>query len=382
MGKEILILGAGFGGLEAASSLSERLDPSHRITLIDKNDYFIIGFSKFEVMFGRQTAEEVKSYYTNLAHRRVNFVQDTIEGIDLEGKQVRTRGATFTYDYLIVALGAELAPELTPGFPEGGYEFYSLEGADRLYPVLDSFSSGTILLSIFGAPYKCPPAPYEAAFQLHDFYRRKGVREQVAIKMLIPAPVPLPVAPGAAEEVGRRFAERGIELFTQHKVTALDPVRKQAQIAGHGPMAYDLFIGVPLHRPPAVVRDSVLGQGGWIRVNRDNLATEFERVYAVGDVTTIPVGAGAVPKAGAFAEDAAKVVVSDIVTQITGQGRPKKFEAVGTCFLEFGDENVAQISANYLGQEEPQVALEEPTAALRESKVHFKDDRIQRWFGR
>jgi sulfide:quinone oxidoreductase len=281
-----------------------------------------------------------------------------------------------------VALGAELAPELTPGFPEGGYEFYSLEGADRLYPVLDGFTSGTILLSIFGAPYKCPPAPYEAAFQLHDFYRRKGVREQVAIKMLIPAPVPLPVAPGAAEEVGRRFAERGIELLTQHKVTALDPAGNQALIAGHEPMAYDLFIGVPLHRPPAVVRDSALGQGGWIRVNRDNLATGFENVYAVGDVTAIPVGERAVPKAGAFAEDAAKVVVSDIVYRITGQGRPKKFEAVGTCFLEFGDENVAQISANYLGQEEPQVALEEPSATLRESKDHFKDDRIRRWFGR
>ncbi len=382
MGREILILGAGFGGLEAASTLSQALDPSHRITLIDKNDHFIIGFSKFEVMFGRQSAEEVKSYYADLAHRQVNFVQEEIELIDPVSKVVRTRGATFSYDYLIVGLGAELAPQATPGFPEDGYEFYSLEGAEKLYPVLDSFSSGTILLSIFGAPYKCPPAPYEAAFQLHDFYRDKGVREGIDIKMLIPAPVPLPVAPGAAEEVARRFADRGIELFTQHKVTGLDPSRKQALIAGHEPMGYDLFIGVPLHRPPQVVRESPLGNGGWIRVNKDNLATEFENVYAVGDVTTIPVGERAVPKAGAFAEDAAKVVVSDIIYRITGRGRPAKFEAVGTCFLEFGDENVAQISANYLGQEEPQVALEEPSAELRESKEHFKDDRIQRWFGR
>ncbi|MDX1615127.1 MAG: FAD/NAD(P)-binding oxidoreductase [Candidatus Promineifilaceae bacterium] len=380
MGKEILILGAGFGGLEAASTLAERLDSSHTITLIDKSDHFIIGFSKFEVMFGRQTAEQVKSYYANLAHPRVRFLQDTIELIDPEKRRVRTRTATFGYDYLIVALGAELAPELTPGFVEDGYEFYSLAGAARLYPALDAFTAGTIVLSIFGAPYKCPPAPYEAAFQLHDFYRAKGVRDQVAIKMLIPAPVPLPVAPGAADEVKARFAERGIDLLTQHKVTALDPVVRQAHIAGREPLAYDLFIGVPLHRPPQVVRDSALGQGSWIPVGRENLTTAFDNVYAVGDVTTIPVGERAVPKAGAFAEDAAKVVANEIIRTITGQGQPLKFEAIGTCYLEVGEGNVAQISANYLGQDEPQVALEEPSAALREGKQHFKDDRIQRWF--
>ncbi|MDX1689375.1 MAG: FAD-dependent oxidoreductase, partial [Candidatus Promineifilaceae bacterium] len=369
MGEEIVILGAGFGGLEAATGLSEGLDPSHRITLIDKVDHFYVGFSKFEVMFGRQPAERVKAYYADLAHERVNFVQGTIEAIDLEQKRVRTREDAFNYDYLIVALGAELAPELTPGFVEDGQEFYSLEGAERLYPVLDEFRSGTILLSIFGSPYKCPPAPYEAAFLLHDFYRAKGVREQVAIKMLIPAAVPLPVAPGAAEEVRRRFAERDIELLTEHKVTALAPGEKQAVVAGREPVPYDLFIGVPLHRPPLVVRESALGQGpgGWIRANVETLATEFENVYAIGDVTAIPVGDGAVPKAGAFAEDAAKVVVNNIVHEITGEGRPATFEATGACYLEFGEGNVARISANFLGEEAPQVALEEPSAELRES---------------
>ena len=330
--------------------------------------------------FGRESAAQVKSYYKDLADRRVNFVQDTIEHIDLAQKVVRTRRSTHPYDYLIVALGAELAPEKTPGFVEGGYEFYSLDGAQRLYPVLDSFSSGTILLSILGAPYKCPPAPYEMAFQLHDFFRDKGFRQQVRIAMLIPAPVPLPVAPGAAEEIKSRFAGRGIELHTQHKVTALNPQTKQAEIAGREPLAYDLFIGVPLHQPPQVVRESALGQGGWIPVNRENLATRFENVYAVGDVTTIPVGDGAVPKAGAFAEDAAKVVVSDIIAKITGRGRPLTFEGTGTCYLEFGDGDVAQISANYLGREKPEIALEQPSAASRADKAHFKDDRLLRWF--
>ena len=380
MGKDIVILGAGFGGLEAATGLRQGLDDSFRITLIDKSDYFIIGFSKFEVMFGRQTGAGVKSYYQNLAPDNIHFVQDTIEEIDPDRQQVITRNGRFNYDYLLVALGAELAPNLTPGFLEAGYEFYSLEGAERLHSALEEFQGGTILLSIFGKPYKCPPAPYEAAFQLHDFYTRKGLIDLVDIKMLIPAPVPLPVAEGAADEVKRRFEERGIQLFTKHKVTSLDPEERLAIIQDHPPMVFDLFIGVPLHRPPEVVRKSALGNGSWIKVDKDTLATTYENVFAIGDVTAIPVGDLAVPKAGAFAEEAAKVVVANLLYELTGKGQPTRFEAVGTCYLEFGDDEVAQISANYLGRESPDVALEGPSAALREGKRHFKDDRIQRWF--
>jgi len=380
MGKEILILGAGFGGLEAASILRERLDDSYSITLIDKNDHFIIGFSKFEVMFGRRTAGQVKSFYKDLAHEGVKFVRDTIELIDLERKKVKTRNHTFGYDFLIVGLGAELAPEATPGFVEGGYEFYSLEGAERLYPVLDKFTAGTILLSVFGKPYKCPPAPFEAAFQLHDFFTVRGVRDAIELKMLIPAPAPMPNAKGAAEQLRRRFRERNITLLTEHKVTGLDPVSRQAHIKGREPLAYDLFIGVPLHRAPEVVRESSLGNGGWIKVDHRNLATEFENVYAVGDVTQIPVGDRAVPKAGAFAEAAARVVAADIIYKITGQDRPMPFEATGVCFLEFGGGQVAQVSANYLGGPKPESVLEGPSQALRAGKESFEHDRLRRWF--
>lgn len=382
MDKKILILGAGFGGLEAASILRERLDNSNRITLIDKNDHFIIGFSKFEVMFGRQTVEQVKAYYADLAQDGLEFVRDTIELIDPERRVVRTRNATFSYDYLIVGLGAELAPEATPGFVEDGYEFYSLEGAERLYRVLEGFTAGTILLSVFGKPYKCPPAPFEAAFQLHDFFTAKGVRNAIEVKVLIPAPKPMPNAKGATEQIMRRFRERNIILLTEHKVTSLDPVTKRAQVQGREPLAYDLFIGIPLHRAPRVVRESSLGNGGWIKVNRANLATDFENVYAVGDVTQIPVGDKAVPKAGAFAEGAARVVANEIIRKITGQGQPLAFDAVGTCFLEFGAGQVAQVSANYLGGPEPKSVLEGPSEALRAGKADFKRERLERWFRR
>lgn len=380
MAKKILILGAGFGGLEAATSLREKLDDSFEITLIDKNDFFIIGFTKFDVMFGRRDAEKIKSYYKNLATKRVNFVHDTIERIDPDKKIVKTRNSEFSYDFLIVALGADVVPEAIPGFVKGGYEFYTLPGAQKLFPVIDAFSSGAILISIFDKPYKCPPAPYEAAFQLHDFLTDKGVRDKIEIKMLIPSPTPLPVAKNVSAEIEKRLAEKNIALFKKHKVVEIDPAGKNAILADGKSMRFDLFIGVPIHRPPKVVRESALGQNGWIAVNPTNLETNFENVYAVGDVTNIPVGEFAVPKAGAFAEAGAQVVVRDILNKVKNEKNVVKYDAVGTCYIEFGAGNVAALNANFLGESTPRVNLDGPSLALRKNKESFEKDRIHKWF--
>lgn len=378
MGKDILILGAGFGGLEAATGLREQLDNTHRITLIDKNDSFVIGFNKFDVMFGRRSPESVKSYYQHLAAEGVHFIQDTVKEIDLISKQVKTDSAEFPYDFLIVALGADLAPETTPGFITGGHHFYSLEGAERLQPVIETFEAGTILISILGAPYKCPPAPFEAAFQLHDLFARKGIRDNITLKVLTPAPTALPVSPTGTVVVEQRLKERDIPLLTGHRVTSLDPEERLALVEDHDPVPYDLFLGVPLHVPPQVIRESAFG--GWITVNHDTLETQFTNVYAVGDVTKIPVGAGAVPKAGAFAESAAKVVVTDIVNKLLGRSAPVKFDGIGACFLEFGAGEIARLEANFLATETPSVTLVGPSTDFRRDKEAFETTRKGRWF--
>jgi sulfide:quinone oxidoreductase len=380
MGQQILILGAGFGGLEAATGLREKLDNSFEITLIDKNEFFMIGFTKFDVMFGRRSAENVKSYYKDIATNGINFVHDTIELIDSGKKIVKTSTLDFTYDYLIVALGADLAPEAIPGFVEGGYEFYSLPGAQKLLPVIDNFSSGTILISIFSKPYKCPPAPYEAAFQLHDFFINKGVRDKIKIKMLIPAPMPLPIAKEVSAEIEKLLDAKDVELYKQHKVVEINPSKKIAVIEDRDPISYDLFIGIPTHVPPQVVRQSALGNNGWIPVNKNNLETIFKNVYAVGDVTNIPVGEYAVPKAGAFAESAAKVVVKDILNKLKNEKNIVKFDAEGTCYMETGTGNVAELDANFLGKPEPRVTLHGPSLVFRENKESFEKDRISKWF--
>ena len=380
MDKNILILGAGFGGLEASTSLREKLDDSFNITLIDKSEFFIIGFTKFDVMFGRRSAEEVKSYYKNIASDGINFVKDTIELIDPENKIVKTKHSEFSYDFLIIALGADLSPEAIPGFVEGGHEFYSLQGAEKLYPVINNFKSGTILISIFNKPYKCPPAPYEGALLLHDYFVDKGIRGNVQINVLIPGPTPLPLAANVSSQIEKLLEENNIKLYKKHKVVGLDPDKKIAFVENNDSVKYDLFLGIPVHVPPTVVRESAVSNNGWISVNKDNLETKFDNVYAVGDVTNIPVGEHAVPKAGAFAETAAQVVVNDILAKINSKTNQSRFDGTGTCYIEVGGGNVAELNANILGGKEPIVELKAPEQIFRKNKELFEKDRIKKWF--
>lgn len=376
----ILILGAGFGGLEVATSLRAKLDENFKITLIDKKDFFIVGFSKFDLMFGRRASEDVKSYYPELRKQGIDFVQDTVERIDSDNNSVQTTGATFTYDYLVIGLGAELHPEAIPGFKEGGYSFYSFEEALRLRPVLEEFKAGTILISIFNKPYQCPPAPYEAALQLHDYFEKKGTRADITIKVLTPGPIPLPVSKEVSVSIMKLLSRHDIEFLPKHKVTGLDNSKKQAIIEGLDPIDFDLFMGVPIHRPPTVIRESVFGKDGWIKVDRTNCRTEFENVYAIGDVTHIPVGGFAVPKTGSFAEDAGKAVVADMLNRIKGENNEVKYDAAGTCYFEMEAGKVAKIDANFLGGDEPQLSFIDPSAEYLRDKIEFETSRIKKWF--
>ena len=331
-------------------------------------------------MFGRRSAEEVKSYYKNIASDGINFVKDTIELIDPENRIVKTKHSEFSYDFLIIALGADLSPEAIPGFVEGGHEFYSLQGAEKLYPVINNFKSGTILISIFNKPYKCPPAPYEGALLLHDYFVDKGIRGNVQINVLIPGPAPLPLAANVSSQIEKLLEEKNIKLYKKHKVVGLDPDKKIAYVENNDPVKYDLFLGIPIHVPPKVVSESAVSNNGWISVNKDNLETKFDNVYAVGDVTNIPVGEHAVPKAGAFAESAAQVVVNDILAKINSETNQSRFDGTGTCYIEVGGGNVAELNANILGGKEPIVELKAPEQIFRKNKELFEKDRIKKWF--
>jgi sulfide:quinone oxidoreductase len=383
MGESILILGAGFGGLEAATRLRGALDESFEITVVDRNDFFNFGFTKFDLMFGRRAPEECKQTLSALDHKGIRFHQATIESIDPESRQVETSKGSLTADYLVIALGADIAPEATPGFLEsGGHHFYSFAAAEWLWPLVDEFQGGQILIAIFGKPYKCPPAPYEAAFQLDDFYRQRGIRQDVAIDMLIPGPMPLPISPVVSAGIEEALTSKQIALHKSHKIVEVDYQNKQAVVANETRYPYDLFLGVPIHRPPTVVLECALGSKGWIQVDPATMQTSFERVWAMGDVVQIPIGEFAVPKAGAFAEDAAATVAADILRTIQGQGQVDPFEAQGACYFEFGEGKVARIAANFLGGPTPDLELQGPSLEFRADKEEFERSRIERWFGK
>src|SRR5436190_4905531 len=199
--KHVLILGAGFGGLELASRLSDSVPDAARVTLIDQNDAFTFGFSKLDILFGGADAADLRIPYRELAKPAVEFRQERITAIDPAARRVTTDGGSYDADILIVALGANYDLAATPGFAEGGLEYYSVAGAERMRDALPEFAGGTILFGILGQPFKCPPAPFEGAFLLHDQLVERGIRERTEIRVIAPMSVPVPVTPEVSQRL-------------------------------------------------------------------------------------------------------------------------------------------------------------------------------------
>jgi sulfide:quinone oxidoreductase len=373
----VVVLGAGFGGLELTTKLSEDFGADIDIVLIDKTDDFVFGFSKLEVMFGRATCEQVRHPYRDFVKPGVQFVQATIQSIDPDNKRVETDAGTFDADVLVVALGADLHPEATPGLVEGGHDFYTEANAFALRDVLADFGGGRVIVAVTSTPFKCPPAPSETALLMHDFLTDRGLRDRSSIALVMPLPVPIPPSPDASRALLTAFAERGIDWHPQTLVRSLDPSRRVAVLGDGVEMPYDLFLGVPQHRVPEVVAQSGLTVDGWIPVNPATLETRFPDVYAVGDVTSVGT-----PKAGVFAEGQAVVAADGIRARIRGAGDAATYDGHGICYLEFGHEQVAKVDVTFLSGAAPRGALEGPSPALAAEKADFGSSRVQRWFGR
>lgn len=376
MAINIVVLGAGFGGLELTTRLSEALGGEVSVTLIDKNEAFVFGFAKFDVLFGRRTLDEVRAYYRDIVKPGVTFRQETITAIDPVTRRVVTDGGSYEADVLVVGLGADYDFAATPGFVEGGYEFYSVPGAMRLREVLPTVSSGHIVIAVLGEPFKCPPAPCEAAMLLDQWLRSRGVRDNFTISVVSPWGMPIPPSPDGSRAILDRFAECGIDFVKEQMVVGIDPVAKVAQLRDGGSMPYDLFLGIPKHRVPEVVESSGLAERGWIAVDKATLATRFPSVYAVGDVTSVGT-----PKAGVFAENAAVVVANQIINGIRGGEAPAAFDGTGTCYVEFGDDRVARLDADFFGGPTPRAPLTTPSLETAEEKSQFAVVRRRRWFG-
>jgi sulfide:quinone oxidoreductase len=376
---KVLVLGAGFGGLELSTRLSEALGDEVDVTLVDRSEGFVFGFSKLDVMFGRTTADAVLHSYADAVKPGVQFVSADITAIDPDAKRVETSAGTFEADVVVVALGADLDPSATPGLVEAGHEFYTEPGAFALRDVLADFDGGRVVVGVCSTPFKCPPAPSETALLVHDLLVSKGVRDSSEVHLVMPLPVPIPPSPPASQALLGAFAERGIEFHGGTLVRGLDPQRRVALLGegdGAHEMPFDLFLGVPKHQVPDVVAASGMTEDGWIPVDPATLETRFPGVYAVGDVTSVGT-----PKAGVFSEGQAAVVADRIIAQVRGEEGPT-YGGVGVCYLEFGDEQVAGVEVTFLQGQAPFGTYSEPSHELAAMKSDFGASRIERWFGR
>jgi sulfide:quinone oxidoreductase len=375
MASRILVLGAGFGGLELATILSDELGDDADVTLIDKGDAFVFGYSKLDVMFGRKDLEAVSLPYAGFAKPGIRFVHETITAIDPEARAVTTDAGEYEADILVVALGADYDLDATPGLAEAGNEFYSVAGAERMGEQLRDFGEGRAVVGVCGAPFKCPPAPSEAALLLHDLLSDRGVRERCEITFLMPLPSPVPPAAATSEALLDAFAERNIEFVPGARIASLDGEGKVAVLQDGREFPYDLFLGVPKHRAPDVVLESGMSEGGYVPVESRTLRTRFPRVYAVGDVATVGV-----PKAGVFAEGAARVVAAEILAELRGEGEPAGYDGLGSCYIEFGSGRVGRVDVDFLSGPKPTGTFQAPSGALVAEKRDFGSSRRARWF--
>ena len=375
--RRVVILGAGFGGLELATMLSDAVGGDIDVVLIDKNDSFVFGYSKLDVLFGRTTIDAVRLPYRDIAKPGVRFLQETVAAIDPETRVVTTDAGVHEADVLVVALGADYDMDATPGLAEAGNEFYSVAGAERLAEVLPTFSGGRAVIGVCGAPFKCPPAPSEAALLLHDYLVTRGIRDACELSIVIPFGTPVPPSPDTSEALVTAFAERDIEFVPSRRVASLDAGRSVAVLDDGTEMPFDLFLGVPRHTAPDVVIASGITEDRYVPVNSRTLETKFPGVYAVGDVATVGV-----PKAGVFAEGAARVVADTLIAAVRGDEGPDGYGGRGSCYIEFGAGRIGRVDVDFLSGPKPTGTFREPSVALVAEKQEFGSSRSARWFGR
>ena len=377
--KTIVIMGGGIGGIVVANKLRKAIDKSHQIVLIDKETHHLFYPSFLWVMMGWRTSSQIQKSFQLLEKKGIKFLNAEVTEINFETKTVSTSKEKVKYDYLVLALGASTFPERIDGLRENAYDIYSLEEVARLRNDLPVFTGKLVVVLICSTPFKCPAAPYEAALLLASYFKQKG--KPIEVQVVTPEQLPLPVA---GPEVGKYMVSLldayGIKFLPEHQVQQINPGHIQCQKGISIP--FDLLLAVPPHGLPGALKNSpILGETGWVSVDPAKLTTSLENVYALGDVTTIPLPVGKpLPKAGVFAHAQAEVVAHNIAAHIIGSGASKSFNGEGSCFVELGDGKAAFAKGNFYTKPAPVVLLKKPSRFRHWQKVLFEKWWLWKWF--
>lgn len=375
--QKILILGGGFGGLATANELRTSL-PDCSITIIDRKDYFMMDLVKLWIIKGVRTFEKSKRPLQNITKKGIDFVNESVTHIDLAGKKVKTSTKEFSYDYLVVALGVEFAPEKISGLPENGFVLYDLEHGPKIREKILQMKSGKLGFVITGMPYKCPPAPFEAALIIDAMLKEQNVRNDIEIDFYSPVPITLPAAgPEVSQQLLQMLENENIRFHGNCKTIQVE--KNTIKFENGNSANFDVLIAIPPHKAPQVVYECGLAQeGGYIPVKRD-CKTGFDSVYAIGDVTTMMVTDKiAVPKAGIFAEGQGIAVARDIISTIKQKENHDIFDGKGGCFVEMGN-TAGYVYVDMFASPNPITRLDEPAAEHMIEKENFEQERIAKW---
>ena len=375
----VLILGGGFGGLSAANQIRKSLSSSEvKITVVDKKNWFMVGFAKLWIIKGTRTFENSTGSLTGLAKKEIDFLNEEILHIDLENKSVQTTTNYIEYDFLIIAMGAVLAPQKIPGLVENGLNLYDYKESEKIHHKIRELKSGTIAISIMGMPYKCPPAPFEASLIIDSMLREAGIRDSIQIHFYSPAPITLPAAgPEISKQILDLIDSEKIIFHDSCKIKSVEPNKLIFQ---DREADFDLLLAIPPHIVPDVILETGLAkENNFIPITRD-CKTSYENVYAVGDVTSLKVtDTMAVPKAGVFAEGEGLAVAQNIISKIHLKEEPALFDGKGGCFIESGRDTASLIEIDMFSGPKPSTELTESTSEHLDEKLQFEKDRLSNW---
>ena len=379
MGKTILVLGAGTGGIITAKELIKRIRTSdevrkaspHKIILLEKEEKNVFEPSLLWLMVGKRKPQKIYRKTKKLASPGIEVVIGEIENVNSENISVTVKGKEYKGDYMVISLGVEQVSE--HDLDNYGFDFYTLDGATKFHEKLQNFDGGKIAVLVPSLPFKCPAAPYEAAMLIENFIRKKGLSSKTEVSLYTPEPGPMGVAGKKLSGAVRQMVEmKGIKYFPEHPLTSV--TEKTLTFANGKIMEYDLLAFTPRHVCPSVIsKTSLAGNSGWVEVDRNSMETQFSNVFAIGDITFIQLEMGKpLPKAGVFAHYQAETVAHNIAQKISGKNNFKTFNGDGQCFLEMGGGKAGYAGGNFYSSPLPVVKMKKPGYFWHWMKVWFE----------